>query len=469
MESYTLCEVLVVRLNGECPVKYGVRMNSEARYLELKEQLRDLCGISPERLLLAEVAYCQIRALLGDEARVNPNSATELYAYELPDVNKVLEVDNAEAETEPELVMPESPPGQKPRGLRKLKPSTANSDFQNNRARQEPRLSRPIPFKRSSVSISSHHSSTASVSSEGSQKWPSYLIAVNRKCVRQETYFLSQQKSKPSLFGLPLLLGCNRNSTCQSLYQAVWGQVTRLLSPLPQGDQTNHATDCDDSLGYAFPFTLKAVLQGGQICALCHWTQFCRGCVLPCSDDYLVDKCKNNQGTMYIAIDWDPTALHLRYQSSREKLWLEHESVATCRKLHTEPIDLDYCLKAFTSEERLETKYHCSNCQDKQPATKKLQIWRLPPILVKKQLHSCFLFLDPNLFQIIHLKRFDCVNNKWVKTQKVVNFPFKDFDPTFYLASVPQETILRHRQLQQEKPGAGRAGEVDGQPAGEDP
>lgn len=54
----------------------------------------------------------------------------------------------------------------------------------------------------------------------------------------------------------------------------------------------------------------------------------------------------------------------------------------TCKKQHTEPIDLDYCLKAFTSEEKLETKYHCSNCKDKQPATKKLQIWRLPPVLV---------------------------------------------------------------------------------------
>lgn len=28
-----------------------------------------------------------------------------------------------------------------------------------------------------------------------------------------------------------------------------------------------------------------------------------------------------------------------------------------------------------------------------------------------------------------------------------MNFPFKDFDPTAYLASVPQETILRHKQL----------------------
>lgn len=45
------------------------------------------------------------------------------------------------------------------------------------------------------------------------------------------------------------------------------------------------------------------------------------------------------------------------------------------------------------------------------------------------------------------MKRFNFVNNRWVKSQKVVNFPFKDFDPTPYLASVPQETILRHKEL----------------------
>lgn len=86
-------------------------------------------------------------------------------------------------------------------------------------------------------------------------------------------------------------------------------------------------------------------------------------------------------------------------------------------------------MRAFTSEEKLEEDYHCSHCKSKQPATKKLQIWKLPPIL------------------IVHLKRFNFVNNKWVKSQKVVNFPFKDFDPTPYLASLPQETILRHKEL----------------------
>lgn len=43
------------------------------------------------------------------------------------------------------------------------------------------------------------------------------------------------------------------------------------------------------------------------------------------------------------------------------------------------------------------------------------------------------------------------MNNKWVKSQKVVNFSFENFDPTPYLASVPQENILRHKELLEQK------------------
>jgi len=43
------------------------------------------------------------------------------------------------------------------------------------------------------------------------------------------------------------------------------------------------------------------------------------------------------------------------------------------------------------------------------------------------------------------------VNNKWIKSQKVVEFPRSDFDPTDFLASVPKETLLRHAELIEEK------------------
>jgi ubiquitin C-terminal hydrolase len=66
------------------------------------------------------------------------------------------------------------------------------------------------------------------------------------------------------------------------------------------------------------------------------------------------------------------------------QVYLEHESVAVTRQQQSEPIDLDYCLEAFTKEEHLgeDEKYYCSKCREHQLASKKLQIWRLPPILV---------------------------------------------------------------------------------------
>ena len=111
-------------------------------------------------------------------------------------------------------------------------------------------------------------------------------------------------------------------------------------------------------------------------------------------------------------------------------------------------------------------------------ASKKLQIWRLPPVLVcynfnyltfgklrpvKKVRFASFLgrilvrdflyspILPENfyyvLFQIVHLKRFHFLNGRWIKSHKIVDFPVKDFDPTDYLAAVPCNTLQRYKEL----------------------
>lgn len=80
---------------------------------------------------------------------------------------------------------------------------------------------------------------------DGHRTAGNYLIAVHRKMSRQDTYFLSYHKSRPSLFGVPLLIPCYEGGTNKDLYCTVWMQVARLLSPLPPTppDQSNHATD----------------------------------------------------------------------------------------------------------------------------------------------------------------------------------------------------------------------------------
>ncbi|KAH9638761.1 hypothetical protein HF086_002001 [Spodoptera exigua] len=40
--------MLIILLDGSVPIKYGVRVNSEGTYLDLKKKLSELCGLEPE-------------------------------------------------------------------------------------------------------------------------------------------------------------------------------------------------------------------------------------------------------------------------------------------------------------------------------------------------------------------------------------------------------------------------------------
>lgn len=142
-----------------------------------------------------------------------------------------------------------------------------------------------VDYDDDDISISSSRENKRCINYDGQCD---YLIAVHRKFTRQDTYFLSHHKTKPSLFGVPLLIPLHEGVQNKDLYCSVWMQVSRLLSPLPPSSTQNHAEDCDDSLGYDFPFTLRAVKENGQVCALCPWARFCRGCQIPCNEDLLL-------------------------------------------------------------------------------------------------------------------------------------------------------------------------------------
>lgn len=84
VENYTYCEILVTLLDGSVPIKYGVRLNSESKYWELKKQLSTLCNLPPEQMLICELSGSQIRYILSNEHKIKNSTATELYVYELP-------------------------------------------------------------------------------------------------------------------------------------------------------------------------------------------------------------------------------------------------------------------------------------------------------------------------------------------------------------------------------------------------
>uniref|UniRef100_A0A2R5LJ75 Ubiquitin carboxyl-terminal hydrolase 32 n=1 Tax=Ornithodoros turicata TaxID=34597 RepID=A0A2R5LJ75_9ACAR len=472
MESCVHVEVVVVRLDGSVPVRYGLQLNPEERYAAVKAQVSALCGLGTHQLMLTEVVGAVIKLLLPDDRRLQATSPIgALFAYEvLPDSlascsdEDSLVVSHREPQTLTQIqrmvITNSSGAGVKLQPLANgsvptgdVGPSLgdANGDLTGQGPGSEGVPERPdtpgstssgsaaasgswsAPYMDSGMTTSLTSNSSAADLSELARR--NFVIAYHRKMMRQDVYFLSSQKTRPTLFGLPLLLPCHDGTSKQDLYRMVWTQVARLVSPLPPSEATvpNHAQDCDDSLGYEYPFTLKAVQKDGLMCSWCPWYKFCRGCKIDCNDaDF-------SFSSLYLSIDWDPTALHLRYQASQERVYVDHPSVERTRQQKAEPISVHDCLEAFTKEEHLgeDEKYYCSHCKQHQLASKKLQIYRLPPVM------------------IIHLKRFQLLNGKWVKSQKIVRFPFVDFDPTDYLSPVPrkaamsfkcQQRLCRHQQ-----------------------
>ncbi|XP_026138080.1 ubiquitin carboxyl-terminal hydrolase 32 isoform X1 [Carassius auratus] len=408
MDSSMHLEITVIKLDGSTPVRYGLRLNMDEKYMGLKKQLSELCSLKPEQILLAEVHTSNIKNFPQDNQKVRHSVNCFLCAFEIPVPGSPTSVMSP--------VITEKPP-------------VANGTAGNNHIGKSGLIPNGMP---STVVPCTAEKPLANGIPNGhavpvqDSPFIGYIIAMHRKMMRTELYFLSSQKNRPSLFGMPLIVPCTVHTSKKDLYDAVWIQVSRLASPLPPQEASNHAQDCDDSMGYQYPFTLRVVQKDGNTCAWCPWYRFCRGCTVDCNED------RASLGNAYIAVDWDPTALHLRYQTSQERIVEEHPSVEQSRRAQAEPISLDSCLKAFTSEEELgeDELYYCSKCKTHRLATKKLDLWRLPPVL------------------IVHLKRFQFVNGRWIKSQKIVKFPRESFDPSAFLA--PREVSQSMGSLQSE-------------------
>ncbi|XP_071850144.1 ubiquitin carboxyl-terminal hydrolase 32-like isoform X3 [Apostichopus japonicus] len=478
MESSMHIEIIVVRIDGSVPLKYGLRLNLDDKYRTLKRELAELCNLSAEQLLLVEIAGAMVKSFPQDNQKVR--SFVGAYAYEIPlvqdDTKKAdEEVKNTEspqgtsstttsstsASNMPLVndvskeVASASPPDHSPgvtvgitiTDTTGYQPgdSSASSSAKTSAATtpspdatstnsekpfgsnvlQKPNHVRSPSNVSVASSVASGHTAVNSGSIEG------LVVAMHRKQIRMDMYFLAWQKARPCLFSTPLILPASSNTLKSDLYKSTWTHVSRLV--VSTGSQENghihnknHAEDGSQSKGPAsadsspqqkYPFTLKVVQKDGLNCALCPWYRFCRGCDIPCIDEPL------GTGVAFIAIEWDPTALHLRYQASQERAFVEHESVEKSRRMQTEPIDLDDCLRAFTKEEELgeDEKYYCSKCKEHRLAAKKLDIWRLPPIL------------------IIHLKRFQYVNGRWVKSRKIVKCPEEKFSLSNFIAPRAKE------------------------------
>ncbi|KAF5477969.1 hypothetical protein F2P56_004572 [Juglans regia] len=118
-------------------------------------------------------------------------------------------------------------------------------------------------------------------------------------------------------------------------------------------------------------------------------------------------------------LDWSDKEHELYDSSYLKDLPEVHKTVFTVKKTRQEAVSLFSCLEAFLTEEPLgpDDMWYCPRCKEHRQATKKLDLWMLPDILV------------------VHLKRFSYSRYLKNKLDTYVNFPIRNLDLSKYVKS----------------------------------
>ncbi|VVB02942.1 unnamed protein product [Arabis nemorensis] len=126
-----------------------------------------------------------------------------------------------------------------------------------------------------------------------------------------------------------------------------------------------------------------------------------------------------SSATVTAYLDWTPELSGMYDITCLESLPEVLKYGPTTKKARSEPLSLYACLEAFLREEPLvpDEMWFCPQCNERRQASKKLDLWRLPEVLV------------------IHLKRFSYSRSMKHKLETFVNFPIHDLDLTKYVAN----------------------------------
>lgn len=259
------------------------------------------------------------------------------------------------------------------------------------------------------------------------------------------------------VFGTPLLIRINNFDTCtgSALYDII---AKRLRNFVPKsalrflkiqagaqgsgnhdllGKACRTLTDAEDVASGPVPrygFRLRLSSRDGRRCLTSPWYEGCIGCLIP--DNGSIPEVMDGDT---LVVDWhfavdvatsgfgcrattdpllnQPAPPRPRFHSVSIK---NHAScgLGTNKGGQAGAITLEECLDAFAKEERIPEAY-CSKCKDFRVQTKRMSLWRLPPVV------------------IIHLKRFQFTQQMRRKLRDLVVFPIEGLDLSRIMAQEP--------------------------------
>ncbi|KAI3823380.1 hypothetical protein L1987_04815 [Smallanthus sonchifolius] len=131
---------------------------------------------------------------------------------------------------------------------------------------------------------------------------------------------------------------------------------------------------------------------------------------------------------IYVLVSW-PDEMLKRYDTCILNRLPETGGLPLPTNNPPESVSLYKCLEAFLKEEPLgpEDMWYCPKCKEHRQASKKLDLWRLPEIL------------------IIHLKRFSYNQFLKDKLETFVDFPIVDFDLSNYTVHKDCQSSIHYK------------------------
>ena len=152
---------------------------------------------------------------------------------------------------------------------------------------------------------------------------------------------------------------------------------------------------------------------------------------IPAVDDTLLSQLTNfSQNYQIIAECPSQFKEHLQDNKILKNV-IEHESCNAKLINKRDVLTLEDCLNLFTKKEELSDTdlWYCPSCKTHQHATKQMDLWSLPPVL------------------IIHLKRFSYSRIYRDKIDTLVEFPIKNLDLNNYIKNKNNQSIPQYNLI----------------------
>ena len=448
-ESHEIIEAVVYPYtvgDTHTPTLYAVKLRKPCTVLDVKIALEPLCDIPACRLHFSVVHQSKIYMFFDDSTSTHPARSDDHYIiYELPPTPEEKEKEESNSNvTNGETVEKEqvdgSEDGQESNGdtLKQTKEEPAKDETQQQlpptteeeKEKKDEESNSNVPNGETTVKEQVNGSEDDQENNSGTPKQTKEEPAKDEKkddvlkvAVKQryQCRFVHRTTTTrfPELTGIPFVVCCDETTTGAEVYRQAWERCRRIYlrknalakdvehilkntADLLSGEKEEaeerpllhpgHTEAADGSCEY--PFVVTMTTPSFLECAQCEPSKKCCGCVVPCNDSVLPwQKLCVRGSVVCFTVDWCKECEKANENLAASTTTVNrHHSVVELRALKKKRYTLDDCISGFLRAEQLDEseEWYCSQCKAHKRALKKIDLWKLPRVLIIHLKRFCF-------------------------------------------------------------------------------